>query len=204
MNTPFKDQLPLNDLYVVAGVERQEKFESRALEVLFKSHGCSSKWFGFLRSKLRKGTTEPITFDWFNSFAEFPMRFAARRYGKDRCLFNEGLFKDFAKVKPDKIMEIKDMIDLMDSWPKDPVCLVTAYPDIQRLIAIHTVPKCAAVGSFLLQTTLSKTTHRMVENIVCSVEPFESLLVWCLDRYNWDPKEVLGAEYERQKEAGSY
>ena len=131
------------------------------------------------------------------------MRFAARRYGKDRCLFNEGLLKDFVKVKPEKIMEMKDMIDLMDSWPKDPVCLVTAYPDIRRLIAIHTIPKCATVGSFLFQTTLP-VTHCMVEGGACTIEPFESLLAWCLDRYNWDPKEVLGAEYERQKEAGSY
>lgn len=166
--SPFLGKLNLDQMHVHMQKERQESFESRIIEAIFRNAGISTPKLRMLLKRLNAGTAlNKYNMIWFNAFANFPAKLSARRFHSKRR-FSEFLKELQLGTYFMKTPEVLALLDLKDGYPNELVAFISRYPDWGMDMVFHTLEVDVSDTSFQLL--------RKEDGIVYKVEQLQTFL----------------------------
>ena len=138
--SPFVGKLDLDQMHMQMQRDRQDSFEHKIIEHIFRDAGVSPAHLRMHAKRINQGTAEnQLNMIWFNHFANYPVRLAARRFHSKRR-FSEVLRDMRLGTGFDKSAELCALVDVQDGWPEDAVAFITRYPDWADDLVFHRVP----------------------------------------------------------------
>lgn len=186
---PFGGQLSLEEFQLRAEMKRQEDFERRIIEKLFKYYNAGL-WYGITRKKLNSGSQDnQFTFAWFNQHGNYPVKLRTEKYNKRHTL--EYILKSpYYKGQLQSLEIWASIRDLHDSYGEDcKAAVITRFPDTGKDVVISNVLYMSITQGVVHSTPKNILVCEDTEPLV--VELLEHFLARCRDVFEWDPAEVM-------------
>jgi hypothetical protein len=165
-----------------AAIDRQQSYQDKSVRNIFKAWGAQAATLNFLAKRVNRATaSRKLDMDWFNRTASFPVKFTAMRFHAKRKI--DDLLRDMRLgTKLSKSPEVYALLDLMDSYPDEPVAIICKYPDWRDDIVFHALDHQIRPDGFQIVRSLGDTIYR-VEYLSEFLRRFTE---------DWDPMWVAG------------
>lgn len=187
--SPFQGNLSYDAYRIQMEAERQESFEKRIIERLFKLHNAAA-WYAGLRRRVNdSAAANQLTFSWFNQRAGYPVKFKAVRFKSTRA-FWPWASETPASRKRNKSPEREALSDMRDAFPERKIALITRYADwahdvvVSNLLTVGLQQGVAYRGKDKVIVV-----HEGEETLVA--ERLDFFLERCAEDCDWRPAEAV-------------
>ena len=181
MSNPFIQQQSFEEFLQDRENERQDQFEQRIVEAIFKHAGCPPHVVKVVKKRLNRGTDQNcMDIRWFNHYCNFPLFVGTRRFDRRRTY--EDLVKEqrSSVTVARKSVELAALVDLDESSPDRPVVLITRYAGSTLDWALHRQDHIRIRGH---------GWHGGSDFI--DTEPLSAFVTYVAEQYGWNPADHL-------------
>lgn len=167
--------------------DRQVKLEDQVVKEIFRVFGISPAQLVLLVNRVTKGTAErKFSMDWFNAFADFPVKFGARAFVGKRKLMGRTVRTSMVRQlrsRAEKVEESEELQILADTKDAhgDESAAVFKYPDWEERLVLHDLDHPILEDEFRIQ--------RQREGRIFIFQPLDIFLRHYAER--WDPHWII-------------
>jgi hypothetical protein len=187
MSSPFAQQQSFGEFCQDMENERQDMFERRVVDAIFKQAGCPAYVMKIVRKKVNTGSDqECMSIGWFNQYAGFPFFVGTRRFARDRAFDDMAL--GLTSPSAHKMVEAVTLADLQESSPDMPAVLITRYPKRGYDMVLHTQE----------HPCLHKDDWMIQRKDLMIVEPLSMFMAYVVEQHGWEPSQHLPVTYREE------
>ena len=187
--SPFQGHMSYDEYRIQQEMQRQESFEKRIIEKLFRLHNAAA-WYAGLRKRVNESSVEnQLTFGWFNERAGYPVKFKAVRFNAKLDLWSRiraWWMAGEITVSP----ELEALEDLREAYPDQKIALILHYADFGRDLVVSNI-----VSFRMQQGTIfdgfSTLTLSVKGRETLAFEWLDHFLPRCAEIFEWRPAEAV-------------